>query len=42
MRHLALAALLSAELLNANSLAQAQLAQVEEQASAYYYRAIAD
>jgi hypothetical protein len=40
MRHLALAALLSAELLNANSLAQAQQAQVEGQVSAYYYRVL--
>jgi tetratricopeptide (TPR) repeat protein len=37
MRHLALAALLSAQLLNANPLAQAQ---VEGQPSAYYYRAL--
>ncbi|MGA7385270.1 MAG: tetratricopeptide repeat protein [Methylocella sp.] len=37
MRHLALAALLNAQLLNANSLAQAE---VEGQPSAYYYRAL--
>src|SRR3984893_10335245 len=37
MRHLALAALLSAQLLNANPLAEAE---VEGQASVYYYRAL--